>query len=338
MIGRIENIGFDLKREALLRTLTQDVVKSSEIEGELLNKDQVRSSIARRLGLKISGSVDSDRYVDGVVEMMVDATQSYDAPLTDDRLFGWHAALFPTAHSGIYKITVGKWRTAEGGPMQVVSGAMGKERVHYEAPEADRLPAEMATFLAWFNDKSSNDPVIKAAIAHLWFLTIHPFDDGNGRIARAIADMQLARADGSSYRFYSMSSQIQAKRKEYYEILEKTQKGSMDITPWLKWFLHCLDTAISNADAVVESVLVKTRFWEAYREHDLNARQRTMLNKLMDGFIGKLTSSKWATITKSSQDTAGRDIQDLVTKGLLVRDEGGGRSTSYLLKQIVRET
>ncbi|MET0638169.1 MAG: Fic family protein [Chitinophagaceae bacterium] len=331
LIGRMENLGFDLKREAMLQTLTQDVVKSSEIEGEILDNNQVRSSIARRLGLEIAGSVNSERHVDGVVEMMVDATQRYEAPLTDMRLFGWHAALFPTGFSGMYKITVGTWRTAEAGPMQVVSGAMGKEHVHYEAPEAARLSADMTTFLAWVNDNNKIDPVVKAAIAHLWFVTIHPFDDGNGRIARAIADMQLARADGSPYRFYSMSSQIRTKRKEYYEILEKTQKGSLDITPWIVWFLHCLSEAIASSDTVLKSVLAKSRFWESQRDHALNARQRSMLNRLIDGFEGKLTSSKWAKITKSSQDTAGRDIQDLIEKGLLVKDEGGGRSTSYSL-------
>jgi Fic family protein len=332
LIGRMENLGFELQKEAMLQTLTEEVIKTSEIEGEILDRDQVRSSIARRLGLDIAGSVFSERHVDGVVEMMVDATQKFLATLPKERLFGWHAALFPTGYSGMYKIIVGNWRDNEAGPMQVVSGALGIEKIHYEAPDADTLEKEMNAFLSWFNKESTLDLVMKAAIAHLWFVTIHPFEDGNGRIARAIADMQLARSDNSRYRFYSMSSQIQTRRKQYYDILEQTQKGTLDITSWLSWFLDCLNEAIRSTDMVLESVLKKSQFWNKHRYTDLNQRQMTMLNKLMDGFDGKLTSSKWAKITKSSQDTAGRDIQDLIAKGLLVKDDGGGRSTSYSIK------
>ena len=328
LLGQMENLGFKLKEEAVLSTLTLDVLKSTEIEGEILNKDQVRSSIARKLGFDVSGLVDSPRNVDGVVEMMLDATQNYPQPITTERLSGWHAALFPTGYSGMYKIEVGKYRS---GDMQVVSGAMGKEKVHYEAPEAGRLEAEMNNFLQWFNDTPQTDPVLKAAIAHFWFVTIHPFDDGNGRIARAITDMQLARSDGSPQRFYSMSNQILIERKKYYEILEKTQRRTSDITDWLVWFLSCLENALINSSDVLESVLAKARFWEKHRQTPLNDRQRLMLNKLLDGFEGKLTSSKWAKIVKSSQDTAIRDIHDLISKGILQKEAQGGRSTNYEL-------
>lgn len=328
LLGQMENLGFKLKEEAVLSTLTLDVLKSTEIEGEILNKDQVRSSIARKLGFDVSGLVDSPRNVDGVVEMMLDATQNYTQPITTERLSGWHAALFPTGYSGMYKIEVGKYRS---GDMQVVSGAMGKEKVHYEAPEAGRLEAEMNNFLQWFNDTPQTDPVLKAAIAHFWFVAIHPFDDGNGRIARVITDMQLARSDGSPQRFYSMSNQILIERKKYYEILEKTQRGTSDITDWLVWFLSCLENALINSSDVLESVLAKARFWEKHRQTPLNDRQRLMLNKLLDGFEGKLTSSKWAKIVKSSQDTAIRDIHDLISKGILQKEAQGGRSTNYEL-------
>ena len=328
LIGQMENLGFSFREEAMLTTLTQDVLKSSEIEGEVLNKDQVRSSIARRLGLDVSGMVNSSRNVDGVVEMMIDATQNYSATLTKERLFGWHAALFPTGYSGMYKIEVGTFRSGE---MQVVSGAMGKEKVHYTAPDAGVVDQEMNRFLEWFNGNQMIDPVLKAAIAHFWFVTIHPFDDGNGRITRAITDMQLARSDKSPQRFYSMSNQILIERKEYYDILEKSQRGDNDITAWLEWFLLCLERAIPGSETLLESVLYKAKFWDKHGQTAFNERQRLMLNKLLDGFDGKLTTSKWAKITKSSQDTALRDITDLIEKGILQKEASGGRSTNYEL-------
>ena len=331
LIGRMEALGFPLRAEAVLATLTEDVIKSSEIEGEVLNRDQVRSSIARRLGLEIGALAPADRNVEGVVEMMLDATQKFAAPLTQARLLDWHAALFPTGRSGMTRIIVGAWRDDSGGPMQVVSGPYGKARVYFEAPAAKRLPKEMSAFLKWFNAAGSLDPVIKAGLAHFWFVTIHPFDDGNGRIARAIADMTLARSEQSAQRFYSMSAQIRTERKAYYDILEATQKGDLDITDWFEWFLACLDRAIEGAERTLASVLGKARFWEAIEGQPLNERQRAMLNRLLDGFEGKLTSSKWAVLTKSSQDTALRDITGLIERGVLVRDPAGGRSTSYSL-------
>ena len=334
LLGRMEALGFSLQDEAVLHTLTEDVLKSSEIEGEQLDKDQVRSSIARRLGLDIAGLVPSDRHIDGIVEMTLDATQRFQEPLTDERLFGWHAALFPTGRSGMTKIAVGVWRDDSTGPMQVVSGPYGRERVHYEAPPAKALSHEMGVFLNWFEADQGIDPVLKAGIAHLWFVTIHPLDDGNGRTARAIADMALARSEGSTRRFYSMSAQIRKERAAYYRMLETTQKGTLDITSWLSWFLDCLDRAFDGADDILASVMRKARFWDDQAGTTLNDRQREMLNRLLNGFEGKLTSSKWATITKTSQDTAARDIADLVTKNILVRDEAGGRSTSYSLAQI----
>lgn len=333
LIGRMEGLGLVLRKEAELETLTLDVLKSSEIEGELLNPDQVRSSIARRLGMDIAGAVPADRNVEGVVEMMLDATQNYDKPLTADRLFGWHSALFPTGRSGMHRIVVGAWRDDARGPMQVVSGPIGKEKVHYEAPSARRLNAEMSRFLAWANKKDGTDPVIRAALAHLWFVTIHPFDDGNGRIARAIADWALARSEGSSQRFYSMSSQMRAERKTYYDILENTQKASLDVTEWMAWFLDCLGRAISGTESTLASVFRKARFWEKNAGKTINERQKLMLNKLLDGFEGKLTSTKWAKIAKCSQDTAQRDIQGLIEQRVLVKDAAGGRSTSYSLAE-----
>ena len=332
LLGKLEGLGFRLREEATLETLTQDVIKSSEIEGEKLPADQVRSSIAKRLGIKIAGEVTANRNVEGVVEMMLDATQRHDELLTDERLFGWHASLFPTGRSGMFKIQIGGWRDDAKGPMQVVSGVIGREKVHYEAPEAQRLNAEMNKFLDWFNNTTTMDPVLKAAIAHLWFVTIHPFDDGNGRIARAITDMQLARADASRQRFYSMSAQIQRERDIYYNILEKTQKGNLDITKWLLWFIECLDRAISLSEENLSGVTQKAKFWETHQGVALNERQRKMLNKLVDGFDGKLTSSKWARIAKCSPDTALRDIQDLIEKRILQKEEGGGRSTSYRIR------
>ena len=329
LIGRMEALGFKLREEAVLHTLTEDVIKSSEIEGEQLDKDQVRSSIARRLGMDIAGLVPAVRNVEGVVEMMLDATQNYNQLLTEDRLFGWHAALFPTGRSGMTKIIVGDWRDDTSGPMQVVSGPIGREKVHYEAPVADRLSHEMQKFLAWLNSDKDIDPVIVAGIAHLWFVTIHPFEDGNGRIARAIADLALARSEHSAQRFYSMSSQIRTERNRYYDMLEATQKGDLDITAWLQWFLDCLDRAFDKADGTLSSVMAKAHFWDAIKDRPLNDRQQLVLNRLLDGFEGKLTSSKWAKLAKCSQDTASRDIDDLVRKGILVRGEAGGRSTSY---------
>ncbi|ESQ87867.1 Fic family protein [Asticcacaulis benevestitus] len=332
LIGRMEALGFNLRAEAVLATLTEDVMKSSEIEGEALDREQVRSSIARRLGMDVGGLIAADRHVEGVVEMMLDATQNFRAPLTEERLFDWRAALFPTGRSGMTKIAVGAWRGEASGPMQVVSGPLGKERVHYEAPPAHLLDGGMRAFLQGFEQGEPTDPVIKAAVAHLWFVTLHPFEDGNGRIARAIADMALARSEGSPQRFYSMSAQIRPERKGYYDILEATQKGDLDITPWLEWFLACLGRAIDGADVTLGKVLIKARFWEVAKSQAVNERQSAMINRLLDGFEGKLTSSKWATLTKSSQDTALRDMTDLVQRGLLVRDSSGGRSTSYSLR------
>lgn len=331
LLGEMKGIGFRLQEEAVLRTLTQDVVKSSEIEGEILDEAQVRSSIGRRLGMDIGAAPSVDRNVEGVVEMMLNATQRYMEPLTAERLFGWHASLFPNGHSGMLKITVGGWRTDEKGPMQVVSNPYGRSRVHYEAPAAPFLEKEVRAFLDWFNGPAAVDPVLKAAIAHLWFVTIHPFDDGNGRIARAIADLALARADQTAQRFYSMSAQIQLERKHYYDILEQTQKGDLDITAWLRWFLECLDRALNGAERILETVLKKAEFWKRYGTSSMNDRQRDMVNRLLDGFTGKLTSSKWAKIEKCSPDTALRDITDLVNRGILKRDAAGGRSTSYSL-------
>jgi Fic family protein len=331
LLGRMQSLGFDLRAEAVLETLTEDVLKSSEIEGEILDKDQVRSSIARRLGMDVSALTPADRNVEGVVEMMLDATQRYQEPLTRERLFDWHAALFPTGRSGMKRIVVGAWRNEASGPMQVVSGPIGRERVHYEAPAFDRLDAEMNAFLDWFNEAPATDPVLKAAVAHLWFVTIHPFDDGNGRIARAIADMALARSESSSQRFYSMSAQIRLERRDYYAILERTQKGDLDITAWLEWFLACLDRAFDGAEATLGAVLRKARFWEALAGQSLSERQTKVVNRLLDGFAGKLTTSKWAALTKASSDTALRDITDLVERGVLTRNGAGGRSSSYSL-------
>jgi Fic family protein len=331
LIGQMEALGFKVQEEAVLRTLTDDVLKSSEIEGEKLDADQVRSSVARRLGMDIAGLKPADRHVDGVVEMMLDATQRYDQPLTQERLFGWHAALFPTGRSGMHRITVGAWRDDGAAAMQVVSGPVGRERVHFEAPEAERLDEEMRQFLEWFNSDVTPEPVLKAALAHLWFVTIHPFDDGNGRIARAVADMALARSEGSSQRFYSMSAQIREERGEYYRILEQTQRGTLDVTPWMEWFLGCLTHAIEGAQTALSGVIAKGRYWERLRDVRLNERQRLVINRLLEGFDGKLTTSKWAALTKSSNDTALRDIQQLVERGVLVRNQAGGRSTSYSL-------
>ena len=331
LLGQMEALGFKVKEEAVLRTLTDDVLKSSEIEGERLDAEQVRSSVARRLGMDIGALKPADRNVEGVVEMMLDATQRYDQPLTSERLFGWHAALFPTARSGMRPVRVGAWRDDNTAPMQAVSGPVGRERVHFEAPAAPRLKKEMRRFLGWFNSDATTDPVLKAAQAHLWFVTIHPFDDGNGRIARAIADMALARSEESTQRFYSMSAQIRLDRSDYYRVLEQTQQASMDVTPWMAWFLACLTQAIEGAHGALAGVITKARYWEKLRDLPMNDRQRLVINRLLDGFEGKLTTSKWAALTKSSQDTALRDIQQLVDRGALIRNPAGGRSTTYSL-------
>ena len=328
LLGRLEALGVELRSEATLQTLTLDVLKSSEIEGEILPPASVRSSLAQRLGLERGGLPAADRRVEGVVAMMLDATQQANQPLTAQRLFGWHHALFPTGYSGLHPLQVGAWRT---GPMQVVSGPMGRERVHYEAPAAELLEEQMQQFLDWFNDSPELDPVLKAGLAHFWFVTIHPFDDGNGRIARAIADLQLARADGTGQRCYSMSAQIQAERQQYYDLLETSQRGTLDLTPWLSWFLGCLGRALTTAEHTLARVLAKARFWELHQQTILTERQRQLVTRLLDGFDGKLTSSKWARMAKCSQDTAGRDLLDLVEKGVLVRDSAGGRSTNYRL-------
>ena len=332
ILGRMESLGFELRNEAALKTLTLDVLKTTEIEGEILNHDQVRSSIARKLGIDIAGSVESDRSVDGIVEVMLDATQNFLKPLTADRLFDWHAALFPTGRSSMYKITVANWREDSTGPMQVVSGAMGKEKIHFQAPDSSLLQSEMDSFLDWFNEKGDIDLVVKAAVAHLWFVTIHPFDDGNGRIARALTDMLLAQSDESKQRFYSMSAQIRLERREYYAILEKTQNGNLDITNWIKWFLNCLINALKSTDIVLSRILYKADFWNKHAKTEFNERQKKLLSRVLDGFEGKLTSSIWAKIAKCSKDTAIRDINDLINKNILQKERAGGRSTNYELK------
>lgn len=336
LLGRMETLGFKLRDEAWLQTLTQDVIKTSEIEGELLDKAQVRSSLARRLGMDIGALAPVDRNVEGIVDVMLDATQRHAQPLTRERLFGWHGALFPTGRSGLHAINVAAWRTDADGPMQVISGPYGKEKVHYEAPPAARLDTEMEGFLRWFQQEETTlperiDPVVKAALAHLWFVTIHPFDDGNGRLARAIGDMALARSERTPQRFYSLSAQIQSERASYYAILEQTQRGGLDVTGWLAWFLACLERAIGGAEQTLESVLAKARFWERHAGSGMNERQTKLLNRLLDGFEGKLTTSKWAKIAQCSQDTAYRDIVALMELGALEKDDAGGRSTSYRL-------
>lgn len=328
IIGQMNALGFSTKEEVTLKALTLDVVKSSEIEGEQLNYEQVRSSIARRLGIHVAGLVPSNRHIEGIVEMMLDATQRYDLPLTEKRLFGWHAALFPTGYSGPYKIETGTYRSGE---MHIVSGAMGKEKIHYKAVAPKLVKTEMDKFLKWFNNDKQLDPVLKAAIAHFWFIIIHPFDDGNGRIARAITDMLLARAENSGERFYSMSGQILIERKRYYEVLKKVQHSSGDITEWLDWFLHCLKNAMLSTEHTTQQIVRKAEFWKRHEHTPINERQRIILNMLFDGFEGKLKTSKWAKITKVSTDTALRDIKDLIQKGVLQETNEGGRSTNYEL-------
>jgi Fic family protein len=331
LLGRMHDLGRDLRDQATLRVLTEDVLKTSEIEGEVLSPDSVRSSIARRLGVDIGALAPADRHVDGMVDMVLDAVQTHDTPLTAERLFGWHAAMFPAGFSGLTSIRVGRWRDDAQGPMQVVSGPVHRQKVHYEAPPAQQLDAEMAEFLRWFNTDPQEDPVIKAGLAHLWLVTIHPFDDGNGRIARAVGDMALARAEASAQRYFSLSAQIQRERKAYYDLLEATQKGTMDVTDWLEWFLGCLLRAVQGAEQTLSSVLLKARYWQHWASVPMNDRQIKLLNKLLDGFDGKLTSSKWAAIGKCSQDTALRDISDLLARGVLKKSDASGRSTSYEL-------
>lgn len=331
LLGSMQALGFKLAEEATLRALTDEVIKSSEIEGEKLNPESVRSSLARRLGMDIGAVAPADRHVDGVVEMVLDAIQRYDQSLTEQRLFGWHAALFPTGYSGMIKIAVGAYRADVGGPMQVVSGGVGRERVHFEAPPTERLAQEMARFLGWFNHTQGIDPTIKAGLAHFWFVTIHPFEDGNGRIARAVCDMALARADGSPQRFYSLSAQIQRERKDYYDALELAQQGTLDVTEWLEWFLGCLLRSIQGAGEQTKEVMLKATFWSQWSGASMNERQVKMLNKLLDGFEGNLTNKKWVAINKCSPDTALRDIKELIDRGILVSAGAGGRSTHYVL-------
>ena len=334
LMGRLADVGMALRDQASLSALTEDVIKTSEIEGEQLNVESVRSSIARRLGVDIGALAPVDRHVEGVVEMVLDATANCNAGVTRDRLFGWHAALFPTGYSGLVRINVGDWREDTTGPMQVVSGPLGRQRMHFEAPPADRLQSETDRFINWANSASNEPPLIKAGLAHLWFVTLHPFDDGNGRIARAVGDLFLARADGSPQRFYSLSAQIQRERKAYYDILERTQKQSLDVTEWLAWFLETLHRAVDEAQHTLDAVLAKTRFWQRWAapgSAPLNERQVKLVNRLLDGFEGKLTSSKWASIAKCSPDTALRDITDLLVRGALRKSDAGGRSTSYEL-------
>ncbi|MEJ0090599.1 MAG: Fic family protein [Limisphaerales bacterium] len=332
LLGRMEALGFQLREEATLQTLTQDVVKTSEIEGEKLDAQQVRSSLARRMGMDIGALPPIDRNVEGIVEIMLDATRKYDTPLTQERLFSWHAALFPTGRSGMRRIVVGGWRTKDSGDMQVVSGPIGHETVHYEAPSHDLLKKEMVSFIKWCNASSDIDPVLKSALAHFWFVTIHPFEDGNGRIARAIADLMLARSEKTAQRFYSMSSQIQRERNDYYLILERCQKAALDITQWMEWYLNCLKHAIGGSEQILATVMAKANFWKTHAGESFNERQRKVINRLLDGFEGKLTSSKWAKLAKCSQDTALRDISDLLDRKILAKEEAGGRSTSYELR------
>ena len=334
LMGRLADVGMALRDQASLAALTEDVINTSEIEGERLNVESVRSSIARRLGVDIGALAPVDRHVEGIVEMVIDATANHNAQVTQDRLFGWHAALFPTGYSGLSKINVGTWRNDANGPMQVVSGPIGRQQVYFEAPPADRLDAEMGRFLDWLNNASSPHPLIKAGLGHLWFVTLHPFDDGNGRIARAIGDLLLARADGSPQRFYSLSAQIQRERKAYYDILEQTQKRSLEVTEWLLWFLAALHRAVKQAQFTLDVVLAKARFWQHWATMPLSERQVKLLNKLLDGFEGKLTSSKWAAIAKCSADTALRDINDLLARGVLRKADAGGRSTCYELNDL----
>lgn len=332
LLGRMESLGFSLKQEAYLKTITNEVVKSTAIEGEILNPGEVRSSIARRLGMNISDAIPASRDVEGIVELMLDATQQFSKPLTKERLFDWHAALFPMGRSGMRPIAAGQWRSLDVGPMQVVSGPIGRESVHFEAPSADRLDAEMSGFLSWFNQKNTLDSVFRAGIAHFWFVTIHPFEDGNGRIARAIGEMALSRADDTANRFYSLSSQIELERKEYYVQLERQQRSSPDLTPWLDWFLSCLERAIISSDRTLDHVMFKAKLWENISKCPLNERQRMIIGRMLDeSFQGYMNTSKYAKLAKCSNDTALRDMQSLKANGIFIQNPGGGRNTSYKL-------
>ena len=331
LAGRMAELGLAQRDQATLQALTQEVVTTSAIEGEALNLDVVRSSVARRLGVDIGALAPTDRHVDGVVDMILDATQRHAEPLTAERLFGWHAALFPTGYSGHVRIRTGAWRNDAAGPMQVVSGPVGREKVHFEAPPATALPAETAAFMAWFNAPLAGDSLIHAGLTHLWLVTLHPFDDGNGRISRAVGDMALARAEGTAQRFYSLSAQIQRERKQYYDQLEAAQRGTLDVTPWLDWFLACLLRAVQGADGMLAGVLGKAQFWQRWAGTPMNVRQTLVLNKVLDGMEGKLTNAKWAAIAKCSADTSLRDINDLLAQGVLRKLKGGGRSTGYEL-------
>jgi len=332
LLGKMESLGFNLKQEASLVTLTSEIVKSSAIEGERLNTEEVRSSIAQHLGIDVAGLVRPSRDVDGIVEMMIDATHNCFEALTQERLLAWHSSLFPTGYSHLHLIKVGRWRSLETDPMQVVSGAIGRRKVHFQAPRADKLEQEVSAFLSWFEQSGDMDPVLKAGVAHFWFITIHPFEDGNGRIGRAIADMALARADGVQNRFYSLSTQIEAERKAYYDQLEKQQRATPDITDWLEWFLGCLKRAIMNAEIGLAKILFKAKLWDKINENPVNERQRFIINRMLDPeFKGYMNTSKYAKLAKCSADTALRDIQQLKARGLLAQNSGGGRSTSYRL-------
>lgn len=338
LLGRMESLGFELRREASLNALTNDVVKSSAIEGESLDLEEVRSFIARRLGIDAAGLVPVNSDVEGIVEITLDATQRFSIPLTKDRLLSWHAALFPTGRSGMHRITVGGWRTPSVGPMRVVSGPAGREKIHFEAPNAKRVEKEMQAFFGWFSDGHDIAPVLKAAIAHLWFVTIHPFEDGNGRIARVIGDMALARAEGTQNRFYSLSSQIMAERRNYYDQLEKQQRGTPEITGWIEWFLDCLGRSVSNAETTLGNILFKAQLWEKINKNPVNECQRLIINRMLeDGFEGYMNTSKYAKMAKCSNDTALRDIQDLKERAIFIRNPGGGRSTSYRLPDRIEE-
>jgi Fic family protein len=323
------SLGFDLRLEAELVAATEEAVTSAEIEGEHLDPASVRSSVARRLDVPGAAIGPEDRRVEGMVAMTLDATSHLDSPITRERLFGWQAALFPTGYSDIRKIKTGGWRDDADGPMQVLSGPVGREKVHYQAAPAERIEAEMERFLSWLNAPITIDGIVHAALAHLWFVTIHPFEDGNGRIARALADRSLARSEHSPQRFYSLASEIRREQPAYYATLEATQKGDLEITQRLLWFISCVSQAIEAAETACAHVLHKAAFWQRHAGMALNERQRKALNRFLDGFEGKLTAKKWAAIEKCSMPTAQRDIKELVENGILIRNEGGSKNTSY---------
>ncbi len=331
LIGEMKALGFPAVQNSAIEALVEDVRASSEIEGENLDRNSIRSSLATHLGIEIGGATAYDHRVDGIVQVVLDATQNYETPITAARLFGWHSTLFPTGWSGLRPIRVGQWRDDSGGPMQVVSGPLGREKVHFRAPSAELMHVEMDRFMNWFETEVQLDAILISAVAHLWFITIHPFDDGNGRLARALSDMILARSERSNNRYYSMSSQILIDRNAYYDILEKTQRGDIDVTRWLLWFISCLASAITRSESTINNVKARTKFWDSIRSIEMNNRQQKILTRLLEGFEGKLTTAKWAKLAKCSHDTALRDIHDLLIKGLLQQEEAGGRSTSYSL-------